>query len=97
MRFISTSLGLLFGFAIVLVNVVATLGPVEYIDPSLLTQVPHGESHFEEGCGALFNYIVSADNTLQPPHTVTCSRMFEGYAGKLNSQASDFMVNFAFH
>jgi len=93
MKIISTSLGLLFGFAIVLVNVVATLGPVEHIDPSLLTKV---QSHPEEGCGALFNDMVSADNTLQPPHTVTCSRMFKAYAVKLSPQASDFMVSFEF-
>jgi len=93
MKFISTSLGLLFGFAIVLVNVVA-LGP-EHIDPRLLTKGPDGGIHPEEGCDALSNYMLSADNTPQPPHTVTCSRMFE-YAFKLIPQASDFKVNFAF-
>jgi len=92
-------LGLLFGFAIVLVNVVAIIGPVEYIDPKLLTKVPDaGESHREQGCGVLFNYMVLADNTLQPFQTVTCSRLqvLEGDTVKLIPQASDFMVNFAF-
>jgi len=99
MKFISTSLGLLFGFAIVLVNVVATLGPVEYIDPSLLTKaIPDLESHPEEGCGVLFNYMVLADHTLQPFHPVTFSRLqaFEKNAVKQIPQASDFMINFAF-
>ena len=88
----------MFGFAIVLVNVVAIIGPVEYIDPKLLTKVPDGESHREQGCGVLFNYMVSADNTLQLFHTVTCSRLqvLEGDTVKLIPQASDFMVNFAF-
>jgi len=62
MKSISTFLGILFGFAI-FVHVVAIPRPTGSEDS---TQ----SQHHPECCRALFNYVVLADNTLQPPHAI---------------------------
>lgn len=54
-------------------------------------------SDSEEGCGALFNYMVFlVDNTLQPPHTWSRLQVLEGHSVKFVPQVFDFMAIFAF-
>jgi hypothetical protein len=88
MKSISTFLGILFGFAI-FVHVVATPGPSSEDEGS--AQSPH----HSKCCRALFNYVVLADNTLQPPHAITEAHirlLLEFHAVNVK-EVIDFIVN----
>ena len=89
MKSISTSLGILFGFAI-FVHVVATPGPTG-------SEGSAQSQHHPKCCRALFNYVVLADNTLQPPHAMAARIRLVLDSGVNVNQVIDFTIMFAFH
>jgi hypothetical protein len=88
MKSLSTSLGILFGFAI-FVNVVATPGPTG--------STSEDEREHHQGCGVLFNYVALADNTLQSSQCAIAPRIRQVLECHAVNHVIDFIVMFAFN